>query len=395
MRIVFTLGGTDTGRSGLGSYVSSVLPELHAVCEREGAELLALGSEDEIAAYAGVLDGIPTLSAPRWTSSPGPSALWYLAAAGRTAKRGDGDVILYSAANRRIGAVNPLPSVAVVHDLAQLHVSDKYDALRMAYFRFGLLSVLRRATRLVAISEATRTDLVHALGLQRGEVDVVPNGVNAQRFAPRDPEDPQVRQVRHELGIRHPYLLYPARLEHPAKNHLRLVAAFAASRACATHELVLVGADWGAQAAVADAIARQGLAKRVKLAGFVNEASIPPLVAGADGIVMVGLCEGFGLPALEALAAGRPVCASSTGALPEVVGDLGVLCDPFNVDSIARGIDRITYDAEQRELCARRGPERAALRSWRNTAEGLFESCRRAVAARAREASYGAEEAAE
>lgn len=395
MRIVFTLGGTDSGRSGLGSYVSSVLPELRAVCGREGAELLALGSEEEIAAYAAVLDGIPTLAAPRWTSSPGPSALWYLAAAGRAAKRGEGSVILYSAANRRIGAVNPLPSVAVVHDLGQLHVTDKYDALRMAYFRFGLLSVLRRATRLVAISEATRTDLVHALGLAREDVDVVPNGVNAQRFAPRDSEDPAVRQIRLELGIRRPYLLYPARLEHPAKNHLRLIAAFAASRTCQTHELVLVGADWGAQAAIADAIARQGLAERVKLAGFVNEASIPPLVAGADGVVMVGLCEGFGLPALEALAAGRPVCASSTGALPEVVGDLGVLCDPFSIESIAQGLDRIAYDADRRELCARRGPERAAVRTWRSTAEGLFDSCRRAVLARADEANFGTEEAAE
>lgn len=395
MRIVFTLGGTDAGKSGLGSYVSAVLPELRRVTDREGADLVALGSEDELSAYAAVLEGIPTLRTPRWTTSPGPSALWYLAAAGRAAKQTAGDVILYSAANRRVGALNPLPAVAVVHDLAQLHVTDKYDALRMAYFRYGLLSVLRRATRLVAISEATRTDLVSALGLSHDDVDVVPNGVDGQRFAPRGPDDPEVRRVRGELGIDGPYLLYPARFEHPAKNHLRLVAAFAASRVRETHRLLLVGADWGGQTAVSTAIAEHGLADRVRLAGYVNDESMGPLVAGADGVVMVGLCEGFGLPALEALAAGRPVCASNTGALPEVVGELGVLCDPFDVSSIASGLERIVFDQAHRELCARLGPERAARRTWRHTAEGLFASCRRAVFGPGSGRSVPGEEAAE
>lgn len=382
MRIVFTLGGTDAGKSGLGSYVNAVLPELRGLSSREGFELVALGSAQEAEAYAVALDGIPTLTAPRWAATPGPSALWYLTAAGRAAKLTAEDVILYSAANRRFGAFNGGPSVAVVHDLAQMHVPGKYDVLRMAYVRYGLLSLLRRASRLVAISEATRTDLVHALGVDRALVDVVPNGVDADRFAPRPPDDPLVLEVRRRLGLATPYLLYPARLELPAKNHLRLLTAFARSRASNSHQLILVGADWGARAAIADSITAHGLGAHVKLCGYVDDATIPPLVAGADGVLMVGLCEGFGLPALEALAAGRPVCASSTGALPEVVGDLGALCDPFSVESIARAIDRIAFDPEHREACARLGPERARARTWARTAEGLYQSCRRAVVSR-------------
>lgn len=393
MRIVFTLGGTDAGKFGLGRYVTSVLPELLRVAQQQGSELIALGSEDEVRAYAHVLEGIPTLPAPRWTIHPGPSALWYLAAAGRTAKLNAGDVLLYSAANRRFGAFNPLPTVAVMHDLAQLHVADKYDPLRMAYFKYGLLSVLRRATRLVAVSHATRTDLVHALDIDPTLVDVVPNGVDAARFAPRPPNDLQVRRVRSELQLAGPYVLYPARLEHPAKNHLRLITAFARTQARQTHQLLLVGDDWGALEAIRACISAHDLGDRVQIAGYVNETLIPALFAGADAVTIVGLREGFGLPALEALAAGRPVCASNTGALPEVVGELGAFCDPFDPSSIAAAIDRCVHDEEYRELCAREGPEWAAGHSWRHTAEKLFESCRRAAATRSDE--HSGKEAAE
>lgn len=378
LRIVFTLGGTDAGRSGLGSYVNAVLPELRQATQRAGVELVALGSRDEVAAYADALEGVTVLCAPRWTDSPGPSALWYLAAAGRTAKLG-GDVMLYSAANRRFGAINPRPAVAVVHDLGPLYVPEKYDPLRLAYFRYGLLPVLRRATRLVAISEATRADLVRALGVEREQVDIVPNGVDIERFTPLSPDDPEVARVRRELGIGRPYVLYPSRLEHPAKNHVRLIAAFARSRALATHELVLAGADWGGRPTILDAVFDHNLQDRVRLTGYVKDELLPPLLAGADSVAMVGLREGFGLPALEALASGRPVFAADTGALPEVLGQLGAFCNPLDTESIAAALDRTTYDEALRAECAREGPLRAAEFSWHRTAEGLLASCRTAL----------------
>lgn len=384
MRIVFTLGGTDAGRSGLGSYVKAVLPELRDAARRSGVELVALGSNDELAAYAHALEGIPTSSTPRWTRAPGPSALWYLAAAGKAAGL-TGDVVLYSAANRRFGAINPRPTVAVVHDLGPLYVPEKYDPLRLAYFRYGLVPVLRRATRLVAISEATRRDLVHALDLERDRVDIVPNGVDSKRFAPRPSNDPEVAAALDELDLHRPYVLYPSRLEHPAKNHVRLIAAFARSRTLATHQLVLAGADWGGRRAVHQAVSEHNLQDRVRSIGYVEDRLVPLLMAGADSVAMVGLREGFGLPALEALASGRPVFAADTGALPEVLGGLGTLCDPFSVDAIAAALDRATYDESLRAACMREGPRRAAWFGWRRTAEGLLESCRSALSTSPRE----------
>ncbi len=380
MRIAFTLGGTDAGRSGLGSYVKSVLPELSRVASRDGDELVAFGSAEELSVYAGALEGIEKRVMPGLlTSSPGPNALWYLAMAGVSARRSAAaDVVLYPAANRRLCAFNPVPSVAVVHDLAQLHVARKYDPLRTVYVRHGLTRVLRRVTRLVAISRATQNDLVSALGVEREHVDVVPNGVDVTRFSPRFPNDVEVERARADLGLDGPYLLYPARLEHPAKNHLRLIEAYASSGARSSHQLVLMGSDWGARERVLSAAHEHGVADRVRLTGFVNETLVPALVAGADGVVMVGLHEGFGLPALEALASGRPVCASATGALPEVVGDLAAFCDPYSVSTIAQALDRIVADEELRRRALDEGPSYAARRGWAATAEGLHRACRRA-----------------
>src|SRR5262249_24718766 len=126
----------------------------------------------------------------------------------------------------------------------------------------------------------------------------------------------------------------------PGKNHLHLLRAFAASPARASHVLALAGSDWGALGRIQNEIARLGLEREVRVLGYVPDELVSGLVAGADAVMMVGLYEGFGLPALEALAAGRPVVASRTGALPAVVGDLAALCDPLDERSIADALDR-------------------------------------------------------
>lgn len=353
----------------------SVLGPLGAALAAEGGGLVALGGAPDFAAYDDVLGGARRVRVPGWAWHPAMNALWHLARAGAAAKGAGADVLLLPAANRRLTAVSPLPTVAVIHDLANLHVPGKYDPLRMAYLRHVMLGALTTADVIVAISAATRDDLERALGGRR-QVRVVPNGVDARRFTPRPPTDPEVVAARARARLDRPYLLYPSRLEHPGKNHLRLLRAFAASSARATHLLALSGADWGAQAAIEDERARLGLGDAVRILGWLADADVPRLVAGADAVVMAGLHEGFGLPALEALAAGRPVAVSSTGALPEVVGPLGVLFDPLDEGAIARALERVTTDRALGERARRQGPPWAAARSWDRTAAGLAEACR-------------------
>lgn len=380
LHVAFALGGTDLGRSGIGTYIREVLPPLIAQLEREGSVLTAFGHPSELEAYGTALAGARRHVAPVTATRAGVNALWHLTSAAAFSRRLGADVLLLPAANRRVIARSGIASVAVVHDLAQLRVRDKYDRLRMFYFRHVLLRALRTPTRLVAVSEATRADVLDAVGVPANRVDVVYNGVNPRVFAAAQSDATRIAQARRELGLEaRPYLLYPARLEHPGKNHLRLLRAFAQSGLAGTHTLALSGGDWGALPQIQNDIRALQLDAHVRLLGFVPAEQLAALVAGADAVLMLGLHEGFGLPALEALSAGRPVCVANTGALPEVVGPLGVRCDPFQESAIAEGLRRAIVDEPVRARCKTEGPAWAAQFTWTRTAAGLVTACRAAV----------------
>jgi glycosyltransferase involved in cell wall biosynthesis len=382
MRVAFPLGGTDWGRSGIGTYVKGVLPRMARLLAASGDSLFAIGNGAELEAYAPILAGVEQVRVAPLFNRPGPSALWYLAEAGRQAARSGADVVFFPAAQRRFSVVRPLPTVAVMHDLGQLRLAGKYDPLRMFYFKRLMLPLVSRATRLVAVSESTRDDMVRFMGTPADRVAVVPLGVEVERFRALAPDSPEVERARRETGLPERYLLYPSRLEHPGKNHLRLIQAFASSALRDSHVLALAGGDWGAEALLREEVRRHGLDTRVKLLGYVSDAVLPGLFAGADVVIMVGLTEGFGLPALEALAAGRPVCVANAGALPEVVGPLASLCDPRSVPSIAQALELAVHDAAFRQRAAVEGPRWAGARSWERTAEGLVVECRAAAARR-------------
>lgn len=379
LRLALALGGTDYGRSGIGVYTRAIIPRLRCALEMSEDELVVLGTRKDIEAYADVLDDVRQIVVSSMFAEPGPNAFFHLFNAGSIVARHNASVLLLPAANRRVLVHSPIPTVAVVHDLAQLHVARKYDALRMIYFRHILLPTLRRASRIVAISESTKNDLARAFPSDPQRVFVVPNGVDAAKFAPPTPNDPRIRLTRNRLALDLPYILYLGRLEHPGKNHLRLVEAFAASTVAAGHSLVLAGADWGAHSCIREAVIRLGVEHRVFFTGFVPDELVPGLVAGADAVAMVGLREGFGLPALEALAAGRPLFVSNTGALVEVTGDLAAPCDPFDCDSIRVALEKAIADPHMRQRAYDEGPKWAKARDWDTTAESLLSICRDAA----------------
>lgn len=373
MKLAITLDGTDAGRSGLGTYARGILPGLLRTVRARGGEAVVFGLRADFAAYESELGDVQRVALPDACASPLGSALWHMGFANELAHRLDADVLLLPAANRRTSAFGKVKTVAVIHDLAQLHVSEKYDAARMAYARHVLPRALARATRIVVPSQATARDVERVLDRT---ARVVPNGVDVQRFT----AGLQAFGSSERLGLGERYLFYPSRLEHPGKNHLRLIRAYAASAASGTHDLVLAGPDWGALGAIREEIARLSLS-RVRVLGRVDEQDLVDLVRGADAVVVPGLFEGFGLPALEALACGRPVAVSSSGALPEVVGPLGVLFDPLDERSMAAAIDRVVQDEAVRHRASCEGPQWARARDWSTTVAGLVDACEEALAA--------------
>jgi glycosyltransferase involved in cell wall biosynthesis len=140
-----------------------------------------------------------------------------------------------------------------------------------------------------------------------------------------------------------------------------------------------VGPDWGAGHRIQLEIERLNLQDRVKVVGYVADEHVPGLIADATAVIAVGLCEGFGLPALEALAMGRPVVVSNTGALPEVVGELGILCDPYNPSDMATALTRVVGDAAWSERIRQEGPAYARRLSWDRTCDQLLHLCRQAA----------------
>ena len=364
-RVALALGGTDAARSGIGVFTRAILPTLASRLAADGGELLVSGTPRDLAAYAVQLRGVRTLALPAWLDRAGPSAAWHYARFGSFARAHGAEVVLMPAANRRVtGPSSPLPAVAVVHDLAALDVRGKYDALRTSYVRVGVVRGIRAAQRVLAVSEATRAAVGRHTGMAIGAVRVVPNGCDVTRFVPLD-----------HARAGKPYVLYVSRLEHPGKNHARLLRGFARSSLRSTHDLVFAGEDWGGRVHLETVASQLGLGRSLRFLGRVGDDALPALVANADACVMLGLHEGFGLPVLEAFASGRPVLVARAGALPEIAGPLAALCDPLDESSIAEGLARVASDAKLRARARAEGPAWARGFSWERTSDGLHRAC--------------------
>lgn len=194
---------------------------------------------------------------------------------------------------------------------------------------------------------------------------VVYEGVDPRRFHPSDARP-----------FDFPYVLYVGS-EHPRKNLGELITAFAILKASGRHpdlRLVKVGAAGGSEsdfrAVTDDLIASHGLRSDVVIVDRVHEDALPAYYAGAECTVLPSLYEGFGFPAVEAMACGSPIIVSSAGSLPEVVGDAGVVVSPRVPEQLARAIHALLAAPQRREELREAGLRRAATFTWEQTAAG-------------------------
>jgi glycosyltransferase involved in cell wall biosynthesis len=259
-----------------------------------------------------------------------------------------------------------LPTVVTVHDLTPVLFPEWHHLKnRVGYSLLG--RTLRRATRVIAVSEATRKDLLRLHPQTEGRCTVVHNGVT-----PPGPSETT------ETGIDRPYVLYLGTLE-PRKNVPRLVDAMESiwDRREDFPDLVLAGGSgWGLRGFAARLQASRHAA-RIHRLGWVPEARAHTLLAGARLLAYPSLYEGFGLPPLEALAAGTVVVASRSSAMPEVLGDTALFPDPEDVTAIAAAVEKANDDEEWRACARSRGLARANELSWTRAAHAtrrVFES---------------------
>ena len=284
--------------------------------------------------------------------------LWTQLALGRRLAREGVDVLVNTVPEGPL--VSSVAQVTVVHDVIPLDFPDYYPRQQL-YFRRLVPAVLRRARVVVAVSEATRRRVIAAYGLSPARVRTVLNGFDAEQFSPDGP-------VSDDGGL--PYVLFVGNLL-PHKNLPRLVEAVARAATSTPVRLVVVGG--GRPRAVAQL---RTLADRVgagvQRRAFVSPSELAPLLRGARALVLPSLAEGFGLPAVEAMACGTPVIAGNVAALPEVVGDAGLLVDPRDVTALADAVVRVLSDDRLRKELGARGLERAARFSWARCAGELL-----------------------
>lgn len=267
------------------------------------------------------------------------------------------------------------PAVVTIHDLGYRYEPEAHPWRSRLYLEWSTRWSVRRAARVIAISETTRDDLRLFYGVPEGKVRVIPHGVDPQ-FAPQ-PLEAQ-RKIRERYGLHAPFVLYLGTIQ-PRKNLVRLVRAFERLADCRPDlELALGGKRGWLAEPIEQAIASSRHRERIHLLGYIPEEDLPALYSAAAVFTLPSLYEGFGLPVLEAMACGVPVVASNRGALPEIAGP-ALLVDPLDVDALAEGLRQaLQPDARWRLVTA--GLEHARRFRWevagRATLEVLEEAAR-------------------
>jgi glycosyltransferase involved in cell wall biosynthesis len=284
----------------------------------------------------------------RWTAVA-RDVLWYPGLLPRQAANAHVDVLhctIFRAPPRA-----RVPTILTVHDLAVLRHPDVFPLWTRLYGRTALRPTIRAADRVVAVSEFSKREVAELAGVDPDRIDVVPNALEPVFHSDGDAAEGE-------------YVLAVGTLE-PRKNLARVVEATARAGV----ELRLVGAPgWG------DA---GGAGTHVTWLGRIEDDELAAAYRGARSLVFPSLYEGFGIPALEAMACGTPVVTSAGSAMEEVVGDAAILVDPFDVASIAAGIEAAD---RQRDELVPLGLERAGHYTWERAVDAALASYRRALA---------------
>lgn len=270
------------------------------------------------------------------------------------------------------------PSIVTVHDLSFLIYPQFSVPSMVRYLSAAVPRAVQRAALVLADSEATRHDLHRLLHTPPEKVAVVYPGVS-DAFRPLPLE--QCEPVRRRLDLPRNFVLFVSTLS-PRKNVVRLVEAFARvtqSGDWPDLALVLAGQPGWLYEDIFAAIERLQLGERVQVRGFVDDNDLPAMYNLARVYAYPSIYEGFGLPALEALACGTPLVTAQNSSLPEVVGDAAVLVQAEDVSAIAEAIMRLLGDAALRERLRAAGPQQARQFTWTRAAAQLL-ACYQRVA---------------
>lgn len=266
--------------------------------------------------------------------------------------------------------------VVTAHDLSFERFPETFSwKQRVWHFLIHFRSLLARADRIVVVSQSTKDDLTAVYGLSEERIQVIPSGLD-ERFRPMSRNDSALLAVKEKYRLPYHFILYLGTLE-PRKNIESLVEAFevfhrTAVGEMAKYELVIAGTEGWKYQALLERIAHSPVREKIHRLGFVAEEDKPALYNLASLFIYPSLYEGFGFPPLEAMSCGVPVIASHSSSLPEVIGEAGILIDPYRPDEILQAMRQLLSDRSAREKLRGRGLEQRARFAWPVAASALL-----------------------
>jgi glycosyltransferase involved in cell wall biosynthesis len=258
-------------------------------------------------------------------------------------------------------------SIVTIHDCIHI-MFPQYLPNRMAYAyaKASMWSAARRSNRILTVSEASKRDIMRFFNVPANKIVVVCNAIDERFRVP--PSEEAVARVRERYQLHRRFVLYAGTIK-PHKNLVRLIEAFADLRTNGFDDvtLLIIGDEISKLPALRRAVHSHKLHKHVRFLGYLPDDMLAILYRLASVFVFPSLYEGFGLPPLEAMASGTPVVTSNVSSLPEVTGGAAVLVDPYDVDSIREGIQRVLTDPALREELRAKGIARSREFSWESS----------------------------
>ena len=383
IRVALSTTVAQRGRSGVASYLFGLLDGFAAI--NAPIKITLIGLAEDASLFTRWMDRCEWYAVPEAYRPAVRNIWWHQTTVRRVLREIDADVV-HIPSYRRIIWKSPVPQVVTVHDCAAFAVKGKYDFPRMFYGRQVARRLARGADVITTVSHATAADVARHFDIPTKEQCVIWNGIDQGRFN-LEPTEPVADFLSARAEQSAPYFLYLARLEHPAKNHVRLIDAFeifARAHPDRTDHLIFGGADWHGADEIHARVATSPLRDRIRSLGFVSDQDLPLWYAGATAMVYPSLFEGFGLPPVEAMACGCPVIASPRGSLAEVVGDAARIINPEDPNDMAQALAELTDEAK-RTHWRTLGLKRAALFDWRESARQLTALYQKTAARRAQD----------
>jgi glycosyltransferase involved in cell wall biosynthesis len=360
MKIGIDTFACDGGKSGVGVYVTQFLKRIPP----SGAHFELFGWDFDRFTYSEAAPNVEFI--PQcFVTGRTANSLWHVFKYPKFAESRAYDACFFPAAHRRPPWDSPCPTIGVVHDMAAYWGTRQTREKLGAVIRMILPNSLRRLDRIIAVSEWVKRELVERAHVKESRIEVIPDGIDHDAFYPRPRNEESVVLIQ-PFSFRRPYVLCVSRIDHPVKNHARLIKAFGIFKEQTKHphRLVIAGADSHRAEKVKEAAAASPWRNDIFFTGHFPPKSLPELYSGADFVVIPSMYEGFGLGVLEAMASGVPVTCARAASLPETADNAALYFDPLDPEDMADRMVTLTTDRDIYRECRRLGLERVKSFSW-------------------------------